>query len=111
MKILILSLALVSQVSLANFSVGNFGHGSKSLGGSQGGSLRPEGSLFKMTGNGQGTMSGSVGTMKVAGNSVGTLGGRRSGSMIAYRFADGTGGGGILVKGSNGVDNSRVGTL
>lgn len=93
MKTLFLTLILLSQVSLANSQVGNFGHGSKVCGGSQGGTL----------GNGQGTM-------QVAGNGAGTMGGS-VGTLNSHSYIGGTGGGGILAMGSNGTDNSQVGTL
>lgn len=83
MKTLILNLILLSQVSLANSQVGNFGHGSKILGGSQCGTLS----------NGQGNMGGG------------------GGLRPEKRSMGGTGGGGVLARSSNGTDNSKVGTL
>lgn len=74
-----------------------------------GGGLRPEGSIFKMVGNDQGTMGGSVGTMKLAGNGFGTTGGSQVGTLMVRGFLGGTGGGGVLVKGSH--DNSSVGNF
>lgn len=114
MKTLIVSLIFISQSALAN-------NGQGTMGGSQGGNLIvSSGSVGTMIefGNGQGTMLDSpingneFGTMKVAGgNSSGTMGGSQVGSLIVHGLLDGTGGGGILVKGSNGTDNSKVGTL